>query len=122
MSAYEIPNLRFSAPTGAAVTRRRFVKLDASGNAVQVAADTEYPVGVSSNDASASGQVLEIYDGIVIVEAGAAVPLLAGGTPVMADASGRAIPYVAGAGVVMAGTAMTAASAAGELITVKTAN
>lgn len=111
-SAYEIPNLRFSAEAGAAVARRRFVKIDSTGKGVQAAAG-QAVVGASSQPTTAAGQVLEIYDGIVIVEAGAAV---ASGVEVESDAQGRAILKNTG---IKAGYAITAAAAAGELISVK---
>lgn len=113
MAAYEIPNLRFSAASGAAVARRRFVKIDGAGNAIQAVAG-DAAVGVSMIDVPAAGQVLEIADGIMIVEAGTA---LASGVAVQADATGRAIILAAG---VKTGYSMTAAGAAGELITIKT--
>jgi hypothetical protein len=119
MAAYEIPNLRFSGESAGAIARRRFVKFDTTGKVVQAAASTDFVAGVSSQPTTGAGQVAEIYDGIVMVEAGAAVPLLAGGSPVMVDSQGRAIAYVAGAGVNVAGLAITAAGAAGELLTVK---
>jgi hypothetical protein len=119
MSAYEIPNLRFSGEAGGVIARRRFVKLNTTGKVVQAGASTDYVIGVSSQPTTAAGEVAEIYDGIVMVEAGAAVPLLAGGTPVMVKADGTAIPWVTGAGVQVAGVALTSAAAAGELISVK---
>lgn len=118
MAAYEIPNLRFSGEAGGTIARRRFVNIKADGTVVQSDASTDFVVGVSSQPATI-GQVAEIYDGIVMVEAGAAVPLLANGTPVMVNATGQAIPYVTGAGVNVAGIALTPAGAAGELIAVK---
>lgn len=111
MAAFEIPGLRFSAEAGADVARRRFVKLNASEKGVQTG-EGESAVGVSMNDPK-SGEVLEIADGIVMVEAGAAITA---GTDVQSDADGKAITKDAG---IKAGTALTSASAAGELVTVK---
>lgn len=108
MFAFEIPGLRFSMPAGAAVERHRFVSINADSNGVQATASTPI-VGVSMNK-TAVNQVLEIADGIVMVEAGGAVTA---GVAVTADAEGRA---VAGEGTAVA---LTAATAAGELITVK---
>lgn len=108
MFAFEIPGLRFSLPAGADVERCRFVSADADSNGIQATAGTPV-IGVSMNKAAA-GQVLEIADGIVMVEAGGAV---AAGVAVAADAEGKAI---AGEGTAVA---LTAATAAGELITVK---
>lgn len=116
MAAYEIPNLRFSGESAAAIARRRFVKIDSNERVVQVAANTDEIVGVSSQPCQKAGEVAEIYDGIVMVEAGAAITP---GTAVMADANGRAIPYVAGTGVIKAGKAVTKAGGAGELLSVK---
>jgi hypothetical protein len=116
MPAYEIPNLRFSGESAGVITRRRFVTVDANEKIVQVDANTDQVVGASSQPCEKAGEVAEIYDGIVMVEAGAAVTA---GTPVMSDATGRAITYVAGAGVVQAGVAVTNAGAAGELLSVK---
>lgn len=115
MPAYEIPNLRFSGESEAVIARRRFVKITATEGVVQTVAN-EKPVGVSSQPCEKAGEVAEIYDGIVLVEAGAAVTA---GTLVMSDANAKAIPYVAGAGVEVAGYAVTNAGAAGELLSVK---
>lgn len=115
MSAYEIPNLRFSGEAGGTILRRRFVTFNATEQAVQVTDNQGQVVGASSQPATV-GQVAEIYDGIVMVEAGAAV---VAGTAVMADSDARAIAYVAAEGVVRAGIAITSATAAGELISVK---
>lgn len=112
MSAYEIPSLRFSALSGAAVANRRFVKLDSYEKAIQATAGSS-AIGVSTVDATAVNQVLEIADGIVIVEAGAAVAIM---DSVQSDANGKAIPRTTGQ---ILGTALTAASATGELIAVK---
>ena len=71
MFAYEIPGMRFSLPAGAAVARRRFVSVDANSNGILATASTPV-VGVSMNEAAA-GQVLEVADGIVMVEAAGAV-------------------------------------------------
>ena len=108
MFAFEIPGQRFSLPAGADVERCRFVSADANSNGIPATASTPI-IGVSMNKV-ASGQVLEIADGIVIVEAGGAVTA---GVAVAANAEGKAI---AGDGPAIA---LTAASAAGELITVK---
>lgn len=111
MAAYEIPNLRFSLVAGADVARRRFVKPDSNGAGIQTVAG-DAAIAVSGNDPK-SGEVLELADGIVIVEAGAAV---AAGASVQSDADGKAITLAAGTKI---GTALTAATAAGQLISVK---
>ncbi len=115
MYAYEIPGLRFSLPAGGAVARNRFVSV-ANDKAIQATASTKI-VGVSMNEVTAdeltkNDRIVEIADGLMIVEAGAAV---ASGASVASDASGRAIT-AADNGI---GVAITAATEAGQLITVK---
>lgn len=108
MFAFEIPGGRFSMPAGAAIERHRFVSVNANSAGIAATASTPI-VGVSMNKVEAD-QVLEIADGIVIVEASAAINA---GVAVTSAADGRA---VAGEGPAIA---LTSASAAGELITVK---
>lgn len=108
MFAFEIPGLRFSLPAGADVERFRFVSADANSNGVMASA-TSPVIGVSMNMAKAN-EVLEIADGIVMVEAASAITA---GAAVKSDATGKA---VAGEG---AGVALTSATAAGDIITVK---
>ena len=117
MYAYEIPNLRFSLPAGGAVAQHRFVAV-ANEKAIQATADTAV-IGVSRNEVTAAeiaagDRIVEIADGVVIVEAGAAI---ASGDPVASDAQGRAAAL--GEGSLPAGIAISAASAAGQLIAVK---
>ena len=57
-----------------------------------------------------------VHSGITQMEAGAAIPLLAGGTPVKVDSSGRAVPV--GTSGVCIGYALEAASASGVITTV----
>lgn len=115
MYAYEIPGLRFSLPAGGAVAQHRFVSV-ANEAAIQATASTKV-VGVSMNEVTAAElakheSIVEIADGIVMVEAGGAVTSGAG---VAADADGKA---VAATGTAI-GIAITAATAAGQLIAVK---
>ena len=117
MHAYEIPNLRFSVLAGANVPRRRFVTVNASGEGV-IASAGGYAIGVSMNDAN-TGEVLEVSDGIVIVEtvetgegvpAGAKVSVGAGGKAVTATEASEdteATPVV--------GIALTGAGAGGTI-------
>jgi hypothetical protein len=104
MNAYEIPSLRFSLPAGGAVKRHRFVAVDANSNGIQAVADSNI-IGASMNETSA-GQVLEIADGIVMVEAAKAVTA---GTLAYADADGK----VTDTGTVVAGIVITSAVAGG---------
>lgn len=104
MNAYEIPSLRFSLPAGGAVKRHRFVAVDANSNGIQAVANSNI-IGASMNETSA-GQVLEIADGIVMVEAAKAVTA---GTLAYADADGK----VTDTGTVVAGIVITSAVAGG---------
>lgn len=104
MNAYEIPGLRYSLPAGGAVERHRFVTVDESSNGIQAVADSNI-IGASMNKTSA-GQVLEIADGIVMVEAAKAV---AAGSIAYADANGK----VTDTGTVVAGIVITSAVADG---------
>ena len=77
----------------------------------------DQPLGVCRVSSTAAGDHVPVdTDGIVVVEAGAAITLTEGAATVMPDAQGRAIPHT---GTVPAGGwALTAASAAGDLIAV----
>lgn len=108
MVAFEIPGMRFSLPAGADVKRFRFVSVNGDSAGIQATGETPI-VGVSMNEVNA-GQVLEIADGIVMVEAAGAITA---GVAVKADAEGKA---VAGEGNAIA---LTAATGAGSIITVK---
>lgn len=110
MYAFEIPGQRFSLPAGAAIERCRFVSVDANSAGIPATAATQV-IGVSMNKVEAD-QVLEIADGLVVVEAGAAITA---GAAVYADADGKAVAT----GNDKCGVAITSATAAGELITVK---
>lgn len=104
MNAYEIPGLRYSLPAGGAVERHRFVTVDENSRGIQAVANSNI-IGVSMNKTSA-GQVLEIADGIVMVEAAKAVTA---GKIAYADANGK----VTDTGTVVAGTVITSATAGG---------
>ncbi|MNU34902.1 hypothetical protein D3C71_234890 [compost metagenome] len=111
MSAYEIPNLRFSAEAGGVVSKARFVSINATEQGIQAVAGG-LVVGASMNQTKA-GEVLEIADGIVRVEAAA---VLAAGVKVASDANGKAVAYSTGE---IAGVTITASKNIGELISVK---
>lgn len=114
MFAYEIPGLRFSLPAGGDVDRYRFVSANSDSEGVQATASTVV-IGASMNEVT-EGQVLEIADGLVMVEAGGAVTA---GAAVAADANGKAVAYASGTTGDACAVAITGATAAGELITVK---
>lgn len=116
MNAYEMPNLRFSLPAGGAVARCRFVSVDANGNGIQATASTEV-IGASMNLVTATEladneRIVEIADGIVMVEASGAIT---SGAAVYADADGKATAT----GTIKVGVAITAATAAGDLVAIK---
>lgn len=111
MNAYEIPNQRFSLPAGELVARRRFVNVNSDGAGV-ISTAAGSAIGVSMNQAAA-GEVLEIADGIVIVEASG---IIAAGADVQVDTAGKAVTKSTGIGV---GVAMTGAGGAGQLIALK---
>lgn len=110
MYAYEIPNLRFSLPAGGAVARCRFVSV-ANNAAVQATAASAV-IGASMNAVTkAEDHIVEIADGIVMVEAAGTI---ASGAKVASDAEGKAVT----ATDAYCGVAITAGSA-GQLIAVK---
>lgn len=116
MFGFEIPNLRFSLPAGAAVAKGRFVSVNADGKAIQATASTQV-IGASMNlvtaeDFAAGDRIVEIADGIVMVESAGTIT---SGAAVYASAEGKAT----GEGTIIAGVAITAASAAGEMVAVK---
>ncbi len=113
MAAYEILNMRFSAEAGADVERRRFVKINSDERGVKAGAG-EVVIGASMVDADA-GEVLEIANGIVMVEAAAAI---AAGAEVQSNADGKAIPLDPLDQGTVAGIAMTNASGDGALVSV----
>lgn len=109
MNAYEIPGLRFSIPAGTEVLRGRFVTVHDDGLGYPCAL-SDKAIGVSMNHAKA-GEVLELADGIVMVETGEAIEA---GAIVGPDGEGRVIkeqtgPYVA----------ITSATDYGQFIAVK---
>jgi hypothetical protein len=108
MNAFEIPNLRFSLIAHEAIVPNRFVTANASGEAA-LSGVGEAAIGVSTNQ-TATGEICEIADGIVIVEA-TAVAIAAGAT-VQAAASGKAVVRTTG---VPLGVAITGCDASGFL-------
>lgn len=99
---------------GAAVTARRIVKFDGSGNVVAAAADTDMFIGVSDGLDIASGERIDvIMGGQPKVVASAAI---AAGALVSSAADGRAKTAEAGDSVI--GFAVEAAGAAGDVITI----
>ena len=86
------------------------MKINAYEKGVKAGAG-EAVVGASMVDA-ANGEVLEIANGIVIVEAAAAIEA---GAEVQSDTNGKAVTKTTG---IAAGIAMTKASGSGALVSV----
>ncbi len=117
MYAYEIPGMRFSLPAGGAVARHRFVSV--SNEAAIQATAAAAVVGASMNEvtaeeAAADKRIVEIADGIVMVEAAGAIT---SGAVVYSDAAGKATATEGTSEP--AGIAITAATGAGDIIAVK---
>lgn len=110
MAAFEIPSLRFSSNAAEAITRRRFV-IPTTDDTTSMAESGTAAIGVSMNDPK-QNEVLEIADGIVMVEAGATVTI---GSEVQSGANGVALNYASG---VKVGIFLTGGDV-GELVTVK---
>lgn len=115
-TAYEIPGSQFSLPATTAIGRYRFVSIDATGQAIQATASTDV-IGVSRNEIDPvkypDAQVVDIADGIMMVEAAAAIPC---GSKVVSNADGKAIVAT---GDTVVGIAFSDAAAAGTIIAVK---
>lgn len=103
-----------------AITAYRIVKMgSATGQVVMASAAGDAIVGVAdpSGQATVNARIDVWHDGIVEVEAGAAVSR---GAPITSDATGRAVTAAPGAGTNngMIGRTLTAAAAAGDIISV----
>lgn len=91
---------------------RRFVRPDG-----QRCGAGDQPAGVCRVKSTTDGDLVPVdTDGIVVVEAGAAIALVEGSKKVMPDADGRAIELAGN--VPAGGLALDAASAAGKFIRV----
>jgi len=104
----------------AALTKFRFVKQTGTQTVAPNAAINTQSMGVVQQDVSAGeaalGKTVPVYtEGIMWVEAGAAISL---GARVMSDSSGRAVT-LATAGSFPTGLARKAAGGAGELVPVE---
>ena len=109
MNAFEIPGLRISLDAKEALDWRRFIKVNADGQAEYATADTDAIVGISYTEAPAGTPVSIVCDGVAMVEAGEDIDA---GAFVTAGAEGKA---AAGGDKFIALTG----AATGSLITVK---
>jgi hypothetical protein len=108
VNAFQIPGTRWTLVAGAAIPRYRFLSVNSDGNAI-LATATARVIGVSQNQ-TALNEKQEIQSGgVVIVEAASAITA---GAAVGPDANG----LVVSGGT--AGTAITAATQAGQLVSV----
>lgn len=110
MNAFEVPgHSRFSLDAVSAVATHRFLKVNANGKAEYATAASDPIVGVSYTETIGADQPVSIVgDGLVMVEASAAITA---GAFVGPTTDGKAVtggPYVA----------ITGATAAGDMITV----
>jgi hypothetical protein len=116
--AYEIPGFSHTLPAGTdfrtGAGQHRFVTRNASGQAVAPAGATSNAIGVRDSKANVGEAVTVRSSGIVLVEASAAIAV---GANVSSTSDGRAVTSVATN--VILGQAVTAAGAAGALISVQ---
>jgi hypothetical protein len=115
--AYEIPGFKFSLRAGAdlSLSQYRFVKLNASGDAVVCAAITDKPVGVLQNDPGLGEEAEILVTGITKLSADGIIAIAA---ELGTSADGQADSIVSGTDttVFKVGQALEAAAAAGVLI------
>lgn len=106
-----------SVVAGAAVDIYRFVQLQTDGYFDKVGTAQARMDGVAAQEAEAAGDVIAMAlpQGIMKVEAGDAVSV---GDVIASDNAGRAITSVDSGGNFACGVALTAATAAGDIIEV----
>lgn len=118
--AYEYVNsqVTLSIDAGANLSAKQytFVKLSGTG-VISVAAATDIPVGVLLNDPTSGETAAVAISGVVKLKASAAITV---GTLVGTTATGTAVALAAGTDTTkyILGQAITAAGAAGDVITV----
>jgi hypothetical protein len=118
--AYELSDSQvvLSIPAGADLSAKQytFVKISGTG-VIAAAAATDIPVGVLLNDPASGETAAVAVSGVVKVKASAAI---VAGVLVGTTATGTAVTLVAGTDTTkyILGRAITAAGAAGDIITV----
>ncbi len=111
----QLQSLSYEASADLSANQFRLVSLDANGRVQQAGANAQC-VGVQQNKASALGNATEVgFSGRAKIVAGAAVAI---DDQVESDATGRAITATGVGDHEVQGRALTAASAAGELVEV----
>lgn len=94
---YRNPLLPKEYLAGAAITKFRFVKFDATdGSVIQAAAATDKLLGVSEHTAASGARVRANLIGIAEIEAGGTI---ARGDLLTSDADGKAVAAAPGAGL-----------------------
>ncbi|MEO1208378.1 MAG: capsid cement protein [Cyanobacteria bacterium J06638_20] len=92
MSFQKVRAISLPVASETVITRGRGVSIDSSGNAVQVTASTDFPVGVALEDSAvgveAALPVAELKDAVIEVQAGAAI---LAGAELMFGLDGRVI-------------------------------
>lgn len=120
--AYEIPGLmaplKSAADLSAGTNQYKFVKLDAAGDIVAIAAATDIPIGVLQNTPGIGQEAQVMVDGITKLQADAA---LTPGTAIGTSADGQADAKVAGTDTTehTVGIVLQGAAAAGNLCTAR---
>lgn len=118
--AYELSDsqVTLSIPAGADLSAKQytFVKISGTG-VIAVAAATDAPIGVLLNDPTTGETAAVAVSGVVKVKASAAI---VAGVAVGTTATGTAVTLVPGTDTTkfLLGRAITAAGAAGDIITV----
>lgn len=96
----------------------RFCKMGtAAFTVIPATASTDQCVGVAYDDVAVVGESITVAsEGVIKIEASAAI---AAGAGIMCSPNGRAATYVLGAGVIKQGIALSAATAAGDIISMQ---
>jgi hypothetical protein len=96
--ATEIPGLLHSYIAGANLSASQFLFLttDANGNVVVNTTAGAQVIGVLQDKPVQGDPACVMVNGVSKVIAGAAIPFIAGGTPVQSDNQGRAVPATTG--------------------------
>lgn len=113
--AYEIPGNQFTLISATAIANYKLIAVDANGQGIVATASTPV-VGACRGTVSDAEWAISVADGFVIVEAGGAV---AAGSAVASNATGQAIAVTDPSTELTCGIAITPATAAGDLFTIK---
>src|SRR5262245_41270427 len=118
--AYEIPGLkgsfRAAADLSASTNQFKYVKLDANGDVVAIAAATDFPIGVLQNRPALGQEAELIIDGVTKLQGDAA---LTPGTHIGTSADGQADAKTLGTDTTehVNGVVLEGCAAAGNLCT-----